>query len=663
MTDNKNDGPAGKAKASKTKSGSKEVATPEKTGAKEAYLVLARKYRPADFSDLIGQEPMVQTLRNAFQSNRIAQGYMLSGVRGVGKTTTARILARALNYETETINQPTIDMDALGVHCPAIMAGTHVDVMEMDAASHTGIDDIREIIEAARYKPVSARYKVYIIDEVHMLSKSAFNGLLKTLEEPPAHVKFIFATTELRKVPVTVLSRCQRFDLRRIDIRDLETHFKSIAEKEAVNVDDDAISLIARAAEGSVRDGLSLLDQAFARAEKDAITAENIRSMLGLADQAEILTLLSNIFSGKAPEALSDFHRFYHNGGDPQQIISELAEAVHLITRTKALGGKIGTDDMPEAAQDQIIDMAEKLSMAILNRGWQTLLKGYEEVGQAPNQVSAAEMIILRLLYMSDLPAPGDLIEALRKVPSDQPLLSGAPQASQAPSSNDHAGNSSASHFDAGQVSNSTPESMQASEQGGNVRSINGPDSQPVAQIQTQPQADLNQPPTLDNFAAIIDFLGQQRDVKLKLQLEQYAELVSFAPGRIELHLLEGADDGLALELSNKLTRLTGTRWMVALSHQRGEETLGTQRRIREENELQKIKTHPAIIQTLEQFPGAEIIGIKPIEPEKTVTSITTKTAISTFRPDLEDGDDLSRESDDNEDYFEDDHPDDYLDD
>ena len=372
---------------------------------------------------------MVQTLRNAFQSNRIAQGFMLSGVRGVGKTTTARILARALNYETGSIDEPTIDMDEPGEHCPAIMAGTHVDVVEMDAASHTGIDDIREIIEAARYKPISARYKVYIIDEVHMLSKSAFNGLLKTLEEPPAHVKFIFATTELRKVPVTVLSRCQRFDLRRIDIRALESHFAGIAEKEQIEIDADAVSLIARAAEGSVRDGLSLLDQAFARAEAASISADNIRAMLGIADQAEILTLLRQIFKGSAPEALTTFRQFYDHGGDPQQLIADMAEAVHIVTRTKALAGPTGSEDLPEAAREQILEMAEKLSMAVLNRAWQALLKGYEEIGDAPNQLSAAEMVILRLLYMSELPSPEELIRALHKMP-DQPVGSSpdAPQ-------------------------------------------------------------------------------------------------------------------------------------------------------------------------------------------------------------------------------------------
>lgn len=587
----------------------------DKSSVNDPYLVLARKYRPADFRDLIGQEPMVQTLRNAFESNRIAQGFMLSGVRGVGKTTTARILARALNYETESINSPTIDMKEEGTHCPAIMAGTHVDVMEMDAASHTGIDDIREIIEAARYKPVSARYKVYIIDEVHMLSKSAFNGLLKTLEEPPAHVKFIFATTELRKVPVTVLSRCQRFDLRRIDIRDLEQHFSNIAKLEKVKIDEDALALIARAAEGSVRDGLSLLDQAFARADKKSITADNVRSMLGLADQSEILRVLSAIFAGDAPVALTEFRKFYDHGGDPQQIISDMAEAVHMVTRTKALSGTKGTidddhltgDDLPEAVKTQIVDMAGNLSMAVLSRAWQTLLKGYDEIGKAPNQLSAAEMIIMRLLYMSDLPSPGDVIAALKKAP-DGPVTGGGAPMNGGEKNQGSEGNLAPSHNDGGAGAHTMS------------RSVNGPElhfeSTPEQAISTAPHAENNQIPTLTSFADVLELIGEKRDVKLKLQLEEYAELVRFSPGSIELHLLDSATDGLAGDLTNKLSRWTGTRWMVALSHERGQETIGSQRRIREQKELEQIKTHPAVLDVMQNFPGAEIVSIKPIEPD-----------------------------------------------
>jgi len=586
-------------KASEKKS-QKSKASKGHEGEQEAYLVLARKYRPADFSDLIGQDAMVQTLRNAFASGRIAQSYMLSGVRGVGKTTTARILARALNYETDKVNEPTIDMKTQGTHCPAIMAGTHVDVMEMDAASHTGIDDIREIIEAARYKPVSARYKVYIIDEVHMLSKSAFNGLLKTLEEPPAHVKFIFATTELRKVPVTVLSRCQRFDLRRIDIDALTDHFSTIAKKEKVKIKDDAISLIARAAEGSVRDGLSLLDQAFARAGKKDITATDIRSMLGLADRAEILGLLKAIFKGDAQTALTSFRTFYENGGDPQQIIADMAEAVHSVTRSKALSSLQGNDDQPEAAQQEIEEMAGALSHAVLHRAWQTLLQGYDEIGNAPNQLSAAEMVLLRLTYMSDLPSPGDLITALKNA-QDAPV--------NAPAQN-NAG-----------ASPEQPKATHTQTKGPRGRVINGPDHHGEPDIfqdpQTAPQAQAQAAPLLQSFQDVVALIGEHRDVKLKLQVEEYAELVNFAPGRIELHMLEGADDGFVGDLSSKLTRWTGQRWMVALSHERGQQTIAHMRRAQEQKELEQIKSHPTVEAAMKAFPGAQITDIKPLDDDE----------------------------------------------
>lgn len=602
-------------KASANKAAPKKTAPKKMTGEKDAYLVLARKYRPSDFSDLIGQDAMVQTLRNAFASNRIAQSYMLSGVRGVGKTTTARILARALNYETETINEPTIDIVEPGLHCPAIMAGTHVDVMEMDAASHTGIDDIREIIEAARYKPVSARYKVYIIDEVHMLSKSAFNGLLKTLEEPPEHVKFIFATTELRKVPITVLSRCQRFDLRRIDIKSLEDHFTSIAEQEDVKIEPGAIALIARAAQGSVRDGLSLLDQAFARSSQTAISASDIRSMLGLADTAEILKLLSAIFKGEAPLAMEMFQSFYDQGGDPHQIISDMAQAVHAITRTKALDGAPDSQDQSESVQQEVAAMAGPLSHAVLHRAWQTLLKGYEEVGKAPNQFSAAEMIILRLTYMSDMPSPADLITALKNTKKK-------PQAENA---------QLAEHANQPPIQPSQdPQSEAKNQSQANHRPAHGGDrserrsslkrdqeSAPDVFHETvsSPKANMSDRPSLASFADVVALIGEKRDVQLKLQVEGFAELVSFAHGRIELHVLEGANEGFVGDLSSKLTKWTGTRWMVALSHERGQATIGSQNREKEQKELDQIKAHPAVKETLKAFPGAQITGIKPIDP------------------------------------------------
>ena len=343
------------------------------------YVVLARKYRPATFADLIGQDAMVTTLRNAFATDRIAQGYMLTGVRGVGKTTTARILSRALNYASDTVDTPTFDMAAYGRHCAEIMEGRHPDVLEMDAASNTGVDNIREIIESARYKPMVARYKVYLIDEVHMLSKGAFNALLKTLEEPPGHVKFIFATTEVRKVPLTVLSRCQRFDLRRVDVPVLIAHFKKIIANEGGEAEDEALALIARAAEGSVRDGLSLLDQALAMSA-GKVEGGRVRDMLGLADRGRIFDLLEKLLGGATAEALDMFGRLHRDGAEPGQILADLAEAVHVTTRAKTLGAAAAGEGLPAEERRRAVALAERLSVAILARAWQILLKGLEEI-------------------------------------------------------------------------------------------------------------------------------------------------------------------------------------------------------------------------------------------------------------------------------------------
>ncbi|SMC34611.1 DNA polymerase III, subunit gamma and tau [Fulvimarina manganoxydans] len=387
--------------------------TATKTEEKAAYRVLARKYRPHSFKDLIGQEPMVRTLTNAFDTGRIAQAWMLTGVRGVGKTTTARILARALNYETDAIHQPTIHMEEPGIHCQAIMEGRHVDVVEMDAASHTGIDDIREIIAQVRYRPVSARYKVYIIDEVHMLSTQAFNGLLKTLEEPPEHVKFVFATTEIRKVPITVLSRCQRFDLRRVDSATLMAHLKGIAEKEAVGIDDDALRLIARAAEGSVRDSLSLTDQAIAHGAGH-VDAKAVRDMLGLADRVRVVDLFEQVMKGDASAALKELRDQHASGADPAVVLADLADFTHLVTTLRYV---------PEAAQDAAIApeeaerglaFSQSLSIRTLGQVWQMLLKALDETRNADSPRQAAEMALIRIAHAADLPSPDDLLRLLK---------------------------------------------------------------------------------------------------------------------------------------------------------------------------------------------------------------------------------------------------------
>src|SRR5512145_376635 len=369
------------------------------------YVVLARKYRPATFDDLIGQEAMVTTLQNAFATDRIAQGYMLTGVRGVGKTTTARILARALNYERPGVEKPTFDMPEYGRHCLEIMEGRHPDVIEMDAASNTGVDNMREIIESARYRPLIARYKVYLIDEVHMLSRGAFNALLKTLEEPPQHVKFIFATTEVRKVPVTVLSRCQRFDLRRVEVPLLVEHFRGVVAKEGGKADDGGLLLIARAAQGSVRDGLSLLDQALAMGA-GGVEAGQVRAMLGLADRGRIFDLVEKLLAGAPGEALELFARLHRDGAEPQQILGDLCEVVHAVTRAKAFGADAAGEGLSGEERRRAALLGGRLSMAILARAWQLLLKGLEETADAPNPTAAAEMVLIRLAYTADLPPP-----------------------------------------------------------------------------------------------------------------------------------------------------------------------------------------------------------------------------------------------------------------
>ena len=381
----------------------------------ENYRVFARKYRPKTFKDLYGQDAMVQTLTNAFELGRIAQAWMLTGVRGVGKTTTARILARALNIEIPgEIDKPTIKLDKLGVHCEAIMEGRHVDVIEMDAASHTGINDIREITDSARYQPASARYKVFLIDEVHMLSNAAFNGLLKTLEEPPDHVKFIFATTEIRKVPITILSRCQRFDLRRIDAEEIIKLLRHISNEESIEISDEALVLIARAGEGSARDSLSLLDQAVAHATGE-IDADSVRAMMGLADRARIIDLIEHIIKGDIASALAEFQSQHNSGADPAIILTDLADFVHLITRMKVIPNSSENLAITESERKRGLTLSEQLSIRILSRVWQILLKGIPEVQQAPKPLAAAEMVLVRLCYSADLPSPEEALKLFQQ--------------------------------------------------------------------------------------------------------------------------------------------------------------------------------------------------------------------------------------------------------
>jgi len=555
-------------------------------GGAAPYVVLARKYRPTTFDDLIGQDAMVTTLKNAFASDRIAQGFMLTGVRGVGKTTTARILSRALNYEREGVDKPTFDMPEFGRHCVEIMEGRHPDVLEMDAASNTGVDNIREIIESARYRPLVARYKVYLIDEVHMLSKGAFNALLKTLEEPPGHVKFIFATTEVRKVPVTVLSRCQRFDLRRVDVPVLMAHFKKIVAKEGGEAEDDALALIARAAEGSVRDGLSLLDQALAMSS-GSVSAVQVRAMLGLADRGRIFDLLEKLFGGSAGEALEQFARLYGDGAEPQQVLADLAEAVHVTTRAKTLGVEAAGEGLSLEEKRRAAALGGRLSMAILSRAWQMLIKGLEDAANAPNPAAAAEMVLIRLAYTADLPPPDEIIKTLGG--DAVGVRTGKPVA--------------------------PPEKRVAAATPVDVSDADSSDESDFSDEDDVPQdyapAAL---PAVRSFAEVVELASARREAKLKVHLEEHVSLVKFDPaGSIELHLLAGAPKELANELREKLNAWTGKRWMVALSKAPGERTIGDMQRQRAAAEIEDMQRHPAVAAVLQQFPDAEITSVRQL--------------------------------------------------
>jgi DNA polymerase-3 subunit gamma/tau len=559
------------------------------TAETKPYLVLARKYRPQTFEDLIGQDAMVRTLKNAFQSGRIAQAYMLTGVRGVGKTTTARIIARALNYSKpgEDLG-PTIEMDGFGEHCQAIIESRHVDVVEMDAASHTGIDDIREIIESVRYKPAYARYKVFIIDEVHMLSKAAFNGLLKTLEEPPPHVKFIFATTEIRKVPVTVLSRCQRFDLRRVDAGLLTGHFARIVKEEGQKAEEEALSLIARAAEGSVRDGLSILDQAMAHG-KGTVKAHDVLAMLGLADRGRIYDLLDAVFGGKPKEALEGLESLHADGADPVQIIGDLAEAVHTATRIKAAGeDAVAALSGSEKARAKAI--AERLTMAALARAWQMLLKGLDEVARAPRSMTAAEMLLIRMCYAADLPSPDDLIRRLTGNPASQ---------------------TKSESF----KNESRPSGPVLDSSAPRARLAVGGDVARPSETPAPARAQAPARPSLQSFANIVALAAEKRDIRLRLALEDTVELVRFKPGQIELHLLPDAPGDIAQDLGRKLMHWTGSRWVISVTDQRGEKPLGQVRREKEAKMLEDARRHPSVQAIMRQFPEAQIVSVRELGP------------------------------------------------
>jgi DNA polymerase-3 subunit gamma/tau len=517
------------------------------------YQVLARKYRPASFDDLLGHEVMVRTLRNAFQADRIAHAFILTGVRGVGKTTTARIMARALNYETDGIDSPTVDMQAEGRHCRAIAEGRHPDVIEMDAASRTGVEDIRELIEGVRYAPTVARYKVYIVDEVHMLSRSAFNAFLKTLEEPPPHVKFIFATTEIRKVPVTVLSRCQRFDLARFDAATLAGYLGEIAGKEGVPAADEALALLARAAQGSVRDGLSLLDQAILSREGQEIEAEAVRRMIGLADRGSSWALLEAALRGDVSSALASFRHQYDYGADPAEVLRDLLDVTHLAARVKTAGeaaaahGPAGTSDA-EAARK----LAAAMSVPALTRAWSLLMTALKETQTAPDPAAAAEVGLIRLAYASSLPTPAEVLSNAPLTPGERP-------------------------------------------------------ADPPAGEAAPPQTGNGEEELPKSLEEIVALAAAHGDLILRNAIERKVRLVSLEGTRMVIALTDDAEDTLPGRIQAGLVNWTGQAWDVEVGSSTGAEP--TLKEARDK----AIAEHPLVREALATFPGATIAQIRPL--------------------------------------------------
>jgi DNA polymerase-3 subunit gamma/tau len=563
------------------------------------YRVLARKYRPSSFDDLIGQEAMVRTVSNAFETGRIPQAWILTGVRGVGKTTTARILARALNYEMAdgSVKGPAIQMPTLGVHCQAIMESRHMDVLEMDAASHTGVDDVRQINDSVRYAPASARYKVYIIDEVHMLSTAAFNAFLKTLEEPPEHAKFVFATTEIRKVPVTVLSRCQRFDLRRVDADVLMGHLAGIAARENVEAEPEALGIIARAAEGSVRDSLSLFDQAIAHAA-GAVRADAVRQMLGLADRTRVIDLFDSLVRGDIAGAFGEFREQYDTGADPVVVLSDLAEFVNFVTRVKIVPATADNVAFGETERRRARDFASKLSMRVLSRMWQMLLKGVAEAQAATRPAAAAEMVLVRIAYVADMPTPDEAIRMLEQDGGTSPVVTGngashgtpAPGVSSMPSSPARA----ASAPRAGTEASARPQMMA-----------------PVSDMQSAPAA-----LRIASFPELVALAGEKRDLLTKAALEADVRLVRIEDGRLEVTLERSAARTLINDLSRKLEQWTGRRWTVIVSNETGQPTLRSQHEVQKNQRERAAESDPRVKEVLARFPGAKVVEVRKLAPE-----------------------------------------------
>jgi DNA polymerase-3 subunit gamma/tau len=586
-----------------------------------SYRVLARKYRPQTFAEVIGQEAMVRTLSNAIATGRIAHAFILTGVRGVGKTTTARIIARALNcIGPDGTGGPTIAPCGECVNCRQIAEDRYVEVMEMDAASHTGVDDIRELTEGLiRNKPILGRYKVYIIDEVHMLSRNAFNALLKTLEEPPAHVIFVFATTEIQKVPITVLSRCQRFSLRRVPLDQLIAHYRRIAEAEAIAIEPAALGLIARAADGSVRDGLSLLDHASALAGGAEITEAAVRDMLGIADRNLVFDLFETVLKGDAAGALDRMDSLYQGGADPLMVLQDLLDLTHFVTRLKLAPEAGAGDPLEDGERERARPLAATLTMAVLARAWQMLLKGLEEVQAAPAPAQAAAMVLVRLAYVADLPVPADLVRALSAGAPTAPVAdrtAGVPPAPAAPpviSGRDARGPSPA--IAAPALAVAVVPTMTAPQ----------PEAPPSAEHAAMPQS----------FAEVVALFDARREAVIAAHLKANVRLVGFEPGRIEIRPTEAAPGNLTNQLGQLLGEWTGSRWIVAVSQAEGAPTLAEAEAQRESTLRSEVAAHPLVRAVLDTFPGASIVAVR----ERFVADAGTEAAADDV------GDDVSEDA------------------
>lgn len=553
------------------------------TDSADTYRVLARKYRPAAFADLVGQEALVRTLKNAIETGRVAQAYMLTGIRGVGKTTSARIIARALNcVGPDGKGGMTANPCGVCEHCRAIAEDRHVDVIEMNAASNRGIDNIREIIETTRYNPTSARFKIYIIDEVHMLTNEAFNALLKTLEEPPERVKFIFATTEIRKVPTTVLSRCQRFDLRRVEPELLTVHFKNIVQKENVEAEDEALRLIAKAADGSVRDGLSLLDQAIAHGG-GKVTAEFVRAMIGLADRAAIVDLFEALMKGDIHAALDLFNRQYASGADPMIVLQDLLDLTHWITRVKIAPDLADDPSMAQTERDRCAALAKTLPMGVLTRDWQMLLKGVGEVLTAPSAKQAAEMVLIRLAYAAELPPPADLIKDIKNTPA--PAFT--PSHSSAPAGSDWGG----------------------------VRAVAG--GVPMTQAAPAPQGTV----MFNTLADVVAYAYKQKEMLFAYNLQNCVSLVSFEQGKIEFYPMEHTPANFASDMAEKLKAWTGKTWLISVVNKQGGKTLLQEAQETKANLRKTMSANPVVSAVIMAFPGAKIDSIRERAEETDDTS------------------------------------------